>query len=65
MTLSGSKLWERVRGLEGETICAIQQCKPNRISRVTANRVEGDGESFYQYRQGTGKLSRGGSNGPF
>ncbi len=40
MGLSDSELWVRVRGLEGKTIYTIQQCKPNRISRVTDDRVE-------------------------
>ncbi|MCL0057869.1 hypothetical protein M1N05_02230 [Dehalococcoidales bacterium] len=40
MSLSDSELWERVRGLEEETVYTIQQCKPNRILRVTADKVE-------------------------
>ena len=39
MPLSENELWERVRGLEGETVYTIKQRNPNRILCVTDNAV--------------------------
>ena len=67
MALNDSDLWERVKGLEEKTIYTIQQCKPNRISRVTADRIEigaiftpssrEDIVCVYHYLQRTGKVT--------
>ena len=67
MALSENELWGRIRGLEGETIYTIQQCKPNRVSRVTADKVEIEGRAalpsredilcVYQYLQRRGEVT--------
>ena len=74
MVLSDSELWQRIRELEGETVYTIQQCKPNKILRVTGDRLEIEGRAtkpsredilcVYQYLQRTGKRFRRGGEAP-
>ena len=51
MLLSDSALWERVRGLEGETVYTLVRRNPNRIIRVTDNRVEIEGRRTGPFRE--------------
>ena len=45
MPLSDDELWARVRGLEGKTVYTCTRQNPNKILRVTDNRVEIEGKT--------------------
>jgi len=45
MKLSDNELWEHIKALEGKTVCTKTYKKPNRIIRVTENRVEIEGRT--------------------
>ncbi len=49
--LTESVLWERVRRLEIKTVYTITRKIPNKISRVTDNRVEIEGRVSRIYRR--------------
>ena len=45
MAISENELWRRIRGLEGKTVYTCTRRNPNKILRVTDNRVEIEGKS--------------------
>ncbi len=68
MALNDEELWERVRGLEGETVYTLKQRKPNKILSVTDDSVEIKDRStkpsredifcVYQHLLRTGKVTK-------
>ena len=38
--LNENELWQRIRGLQGQIVCTLDQQRPNRISRVTDEMIE-------------------------